>query len=95
MECSYKQMKPCVALWTAMNKVVAGCVLGGASGLVWMGLFRLTNRWLTQHFQAKKWNISAHHTMNISEAIISSLQVPYMELVMYILRGICIMNLFV
>ncbi|XP_050706404.1 TLC domain-containing protein 3A-like [Eriocheir sinensis] len=57
-----------------MNRVVAGCALCSASGLLWMGLFRLSNHLMTQLFKAKKWSVSAHHIMNMSEAIVSSLQ---------------------
>lgn len=57
-----------------MNRVVAGCALCSASGLLWMGLFRLSNHLMTQLFKAKKWSVSAHHIRNMSEAIVSSLQ---------------------
>lgn len=57
-----------------MNKVIIGSLVCGASGLAWMGLFHLSNHLLTCHFRAKKWKISVHHTMNMSEAIVSSLQ---------------------
>ncbi|XP_045133868.1 TLC domain-containing protein 3A-like isoform X3 [Portunus trituberculatus] len=58
-----------------MNKLVIGSVMCGTSCFGWMGLFYLSNYLLTRYFRAKKWNISMHHTMNMSEAIVSSIQV--------------------
>ncbi|KAG0716601.1 LINE-1 reverse transcriptase [Chionoecetes opilio] len=57
-----------------MNKVLVGCFVCGISGLAWMALFLLCNQCLSYFFRAKKWSISVHHTMNMSEAIVSSLQ---------------------
>ncbi|XP_045133860.1 TLC domain-containing protein 3A-like isoform X2 [Portunus trituberculatus] len=57
-----------------MNKLVIGSVMCGTSCFGWMGLFYLSNYLLTRYFRAKKWNISMHHTMNMSEAIVSSIQ---------------------
>ncbi|KAK8385316.1 hypothetical protein O3P69_012265 [Scylla paramamosain] len=57
-----------------MNNLLIGSLMCGASCFGWMGLFYFSNHLLTCYFRAKKWNISMHHTMNMSEAIVSSIQ---------------------